>query len=179
MRKFNFQRFFFFIGLIAIWVVSAFFVSSIGGFGSLGGLKGYYSNKDLTPGMTLDVSADEVCVPGYAKSVRNVTETKKKRVYAAYKIEYPQPTGSIETDHWIPLSLGGNNEIENLWPMRAPQFREKDLVEFYLWRQVCKGAMSLSEAQKAIYKWDRVYKDLKNNLGADLSGFTQEEEGNP
>lgn len=57
--------------------------------------------------------------------------------------------------------LGGANVVENLWPEPAdprPGSREKDIVEAYLRRQVCSGAMSLSDAQEAIRKdWYAVY----------------------
>ena len=53
----------------------------------------------------------------------------------------------------IPLELGGDNAIENLWP--EPEgpgdgFRQKDRVEHYLHREVCRGAMTLRDAQRAI-----------------------------
>jgi hypothetical protein len=56
-------------------------------------------------------------------------------------------------DHLIPLELGGDNTIENLWAEAASPksgFHEKDLVENYLHIQVCSGAMTLDEAQKII-----------------------------
>jgi hypothetical protein len=69
----------------------------------------------LTPGDTFDVTAQDVCVPGYAKKVRAVPAWLKRQAYAEYRItEYK--TGDYEVDHLIPLSLGGSNSIRNLWP---------------------------------------------------------------
>jgi hypothetical protein len=69
----------------------------------------------LTPGDTFDVTAEDVCVPGYAKKVRAVPAWLKRQAYAVYGItEYK--TGDYEVDHLIPLSLGGSNSIRNLWP---------------------------------------------------------------
>ena len=69
----------------------------------------------LTPGGTFDVTAQDVCVPGYAKKVRAVPAWLKRQAYAEYRItEYK--TGDYEVDHLIPLSLGGSNSIRNLWP---------------------------------------------------------------
>src|SRR6516164_4056770 len=55
----------------------------------------------LTPGDTFDVTAQDVCVPGYAKKVRAVPAWLKRQAYAEYGItEYK--TGDYEVDHLIP-----------------------------------------------------------------------------
>ena len=69
----------------------------------------------LTPGDTFDVTAQDVCVPGYAKKVRAVPAWLKRQAYAEYEITQYK-TGDYEVDHLIPLSLGGSNSIRNLWP---------------------------------------------------------------
>ena len=38
----------------------------------------------LTPGDTFDVTAQDLCVPGYAKKVRNVPAEMKRAVYQEY-----------------------------------------------------------------------------------------------
>jgi hypothetical protein len=68
----------------------------------------------LTSGDTFDVSAEDVCVPGYAKKVRAVPAWLKRQAYAEYGITQYK-TGDYEVDHLIPLSLGGSNSIRNLW----------------------------------------------------------------
>ena len=67
----------------------------------------------LTPGDTFDVTAQDVCVPGYAKKVRAVPAWLKRQAYAEYGITQYK-TGDYEVDHLIPLSLGGSNSIRNL-----------------------------------------------------------------
>jgi len=69
----------------------------------------------LTPGDTFEVTAQDVCVPGYAKKVRAVPAWLKRQAYAEYGITQYK-TGDYEVDHLIPLSLGGSNSIRNLWP---------------------------------------------------------------
>jgi hypothetical protein len=56
-------------------------------------------------------------------------------------------------DHLISLELGGSNGIANLWPETTeprPGYHEKDRFENYLHDQVCRGAISLSAAQRRI-----------------------------
>ena len=69
----------------------------------------------LTPGDTFDVTAQDVCVPGYAKKVRAVPAWLKRQAYTEYGITQYK-TGNYEVDHLILLSLGGSNSIRNLWP---------------------------------------------------------------
>ena len=47
-----------------------------------------------------------------------------------------------EYDHLIPLSLGGSNDVSNLWPQISDlslvdERNSKDGVELRLWRWVC------------------------------------------
>ncbi len=122
-------------------------------------------DPQCTPGAVfLDATKEQICVSGYTKTVRAVPVSLKKKVYQEYGVLYPQLFGSYEADHFIPLTLGGNNDIANLWPeaaLPAPGFPEKDLVENYLHEQVCLGNMSLSYAQRKIStNWLDVYNNL-------------------
>jgi hypothetical protein len=109
-----------------------------------------YPDPRLTPGDVLPVTAAQVSVPGYSSKVRNVPVAEKRDVYAEYRIAYPQPAGAYECDHFIPLCLGGSNAIANLWPEPSPEFHWKDGLEVYLWNEVRRGHVSLSEAQREI-----------------------------
>ncbi|GEM_PF-642970 len=128
-------------------------------------IKGSLPDSQCTPGAVFpDVTKEQTCVQGYTKTVRSVSVSLKKKVYQEYGVSYPPPFGSYEADHFIPLALGGNNDIANLFPEAAeprPGFREKDLVENYLHEQVCLGNMSLSSAQNKISSnWLEVYNNL-------------------
>jgi hypothetical protein len=139
-----------------------------------------YPNSHLTPGLIEERDANVLCNRS-TKEVRNVPQSEKEAVFKEYNIGYPQPTGAYEVDHFIPLALGGSNDIKNLWPEPAtpvPGFHEKDRVEFYLRNQVCKGRMPLEEAQNKIKTdWLAVYKSM--GFGAIEDTFIQLEEGNP
>ena len=130
-------------------------------------VRGSLPDPQCTPGAVFpNVTKEQVCVHGYTKTVRAVSVSLKKKVYRSYGVAYPPPFGSYEADHFIPLALGGNNDIANLFPESAeprPGFREKDLVESYLYEQVCLGNMSLSFAQKVISaNWLDIYNNFSS-----------------
>ncbi len=122
-----------------------------------------YPDPKLTPGDVIaGVTAQQICTPGYATSVRDVSAAEKRQVYQRYG-EKDIPGGD-EVDHFISLELGGSNLVTNLWPERyspAPGAHEKDKVENYLHEQVCSGAMTLQQAQNAIRSdWYAVYQQI-------------------
>jgi len=135
---------------------------------------------DVIPGVT----PDDVCTPGWAKEHRHVTEEMRGQVYAryGYKFDYCEgpergvPYQPCDVDHLIPLELGGNNTIANLWPQPIsctyrefcavldprPGAAEKDQLENELHHLVCSGKMSLAEAQHCIALdwvacWEKVF----------------------
>jgi hypothetical protein len=112
--------------------------------------RGPLQDPDCTPGAIIDTATtDQICTPGYARTVRNVPTSEKDQVYAEYGIESHSP-GEYEVDHLVSLELGGSNDIANLWPEAAsptPGFHQKDRVENYLHDQVCSGSVPLKQAQ--------------------------------
>lgn len=126
-------------------------------------------DSDCTPGAAMGISKTTVCTTG-TKSRRNVDTAMRRQVYDQYGLSYPQPSGAYEVDHFIPLELGGSNDLTNLWPQPAnpmPGFHQKDCVEDYLHAQVCKvGSMSLAEAQRAIVSdWLTIYTERAKGSG--------------
>jgi hypothetical protein len=103
-----------------------------------------------TPGSTLDVTAAEVCVPGYARSVRDVPQTEREQVLASYGLSSGK---GYELDHLIPLELGGSNRADNLWPEPLAEAHRKDAVENALHQALCSGQISLASAQEQILHW--------------------------
>lgn len=125
-----------------------------------------YPNQVLTPGAILpEVTESQICVSGYSATVRNVSTATKRKVFANYSIGYPPPSGEYEVDHFIPLEIGGSNDITNLWPEPAdpkPGFHQKDVVENYLKRQVCNHTITLQQAQNMIVSdWYSVYLSIQ------------------
>lgn len=126
-----------------------------------------YPNPTLTPGdVFVNATVGEICQPGYTSKVRDVPVSEKRQVYEEYGLSYPQPKGLYEVDHFIPLELGGSNDIKNLFPEAAnpkPGFHEKDIVENYLHERVCSQRMTLEEAQQEIRTdWYKIYKTIPN-----------------
>ena len=112
-------------------------------------------DRRLTPGSVLAASTvPKVCTSGYTRTVRNVPTSTREQVYAAYAIAYPPAAGSYELDHLIPLELGGDNAVTNLWPQPyhrgAGSADVKDHLENHLHALVCSGQVALSDAQQAI-----------------------------
>lgn len=115
--------------------------------------RGALPDADCTPGTIIPTATKEqICVPGYSKTVRSVSAATKQQVFEEYGIATHTP-GEYEVDHLVSLELGGSNDIANLWPESAdppPGFHEKDVVENQLHDQICSGKISLSEAQQQI-----------------------------
>lgn len=119
-------------------------------------------DSKLTPGDIIPTATKEVvCVPGYTKTVRNVPESLKKQVFQEYGID--PKSDKFEVDHLISLELGGSNDIKNLWPQSYTtdplNAHSKDKLEDHLHSLVCKGVITLTEAQKEIATdWVFAYK---------------------
>jgi hypothetical protein len=128
----------------------------------------YLPNPTLTPGDVLDVTKDDVCVPGYSQKVRNVPESVKKQVYAEYGITSHQP-GEYEVDHLISLELGGSNSVKNLWPESYKgewNAHVKDKLENKLHQKVCDGSLDLSMARHEIAtNWIAAYQKYLGQPG--------------
>ena len=105
-------------------------------------------NRSLTPGIALNVSASQICVPGYSTAARDVSAAEKTLVYARYRVTWVPY--QHEVDHLISLELGGSNAIGNLWPEPyAGRWgaRTKDALENRMHDLVCAGQLPLPSAQ--------------------------------
>lgn len=115
------------------------------------------------PRVTQDNIQTTICQSGYSATVRpstsvtNPIKTERMTAYGATgtKADY-------ELDHLISLELGGAPaDPKNLWPepyAGSEGARVKDKVENQLHALVCRGVVSLTEAQQAIAKdWKQAY----------------------
>jgi hypothetical protein len=111
-----------------------------------------------TPGATNpELTRDVLCAPGFTtRPYRRVTEGQRRSAYARYGIG-ARASGEYEVDHLVAIEDGGANDDANLWPEPGPGYRQKDLVETYVHRQVCAGALDLADAQQRLAAdWTRL-----------------------
>jgi hypothetical protein len=102
----------------------------------------------------------------YSKAARRTPTATKERSFQEYGLSDPHDGGkSYEVDHRVPLSLGGRDDIRNLWPEtrdRSVQWNAwvKDRLEFKIYNMVChptggQAAMHVQDAQ-AVFLGDWV-----------------------
>jgi hypothetical protein len=138
--------------------------------------RGSLPDPACTPGDILpQATTQQVCTSGYASAERNVSSSLKRQVYAEYGITQRIP-GQYEVDHLVNLSIGGSNDLANLWPQPAtpvPGYKEKNRVEVYLQNQVCSGKMPMREAQIEIAtNWVAVYNRMPKLFSHEARPFS-------
>lgn len=94
---------------------------------------------DIVPGIMLSWVCNKWC-DSTPPSIQIIT-----KVYKSYGIQISDKSYSI--NKLVPASLGGSNDIKNLWPIKATDLYSKKKVEKDLFRCVCNGLMPLKEAQ--------------------------------
>ncbi len=86
---------------------------------------------------------------------RNVTEQMKATVAAHYGIARSD-WGNYEFDHLIPLAIGGDSSIDNLWPQphgNPDGSQGKDRLEDQLYHEMDAGSITQAAAVQQIYAW--------------------------
>ena len=119
----------------------------------------------LVPGvLNADVTqaniGSTVCVHGWTATIRppveytNALKVEQMRTYGE-----TGPPSQYQEDHLISLELGGDpTDPGNLWPEPYPRAADVDQIENELNAQVCRGRLSLRDAQ-------RKESELKHNQG--------------
>jgi hypothetical protein len=160
------------IALIVVWIVSHRPTAPVQPPAPSGEAE---PDRALTPGVVDPGATDaNICahdwgpgappVPGggdltYSKAARHTSSRLKDAVFAEYNLANPHDGGhSYEVDHRVPLSLGGADVRENLWPesRRGDGLNAwtKDRLEYHLYRMVCHpepgvARLPLAQAQAA------------------------------
>jgi hypothetical protein len=113
-----------------------------------------------TPGATAKVKMEQVCAPDFAKSIKPASNWQRTEALERYGF---RPDGfSGELDHLVPMSLGGSNDPDNLWPFHANgafTLEAKQALASKLQGMVCARKLSLKDAQDAFRKdWTLSYR---------------------
>ncbi len=119
-------------------------------------------NRQLTPGATRFVSAQELCATEYSDDASDVLPEIKEQVLKQYGLAGHLPT-NYELDYLISPQLGGTEDASNLWPEPAAattwNVKTKDALENRLRQMVCRGNLSLDTAQRDLATdWVSAYK---------------------
>ena len=86
---------------------------------------------------------------------RNVTQQMKLTISQHYGVPQTDWSG-YEFDHLIPLALGGDSSIDNLWPQPHGDpdgSNGKDKLEYQLYIQIRDGTITQAAAVQQIYDW--------------------------
>jgi hypothetical protein len=121
-----------------------------------------HPDPTCTPGavqsdITQTSIASTICRRGWTATVR-APEAETGTLKKAAMLAYGQPAAAsptTELDHFVPLELGGANDVHNLWPEPSDDpghgtSNTKDSVEIALNHAVCSGRVPLAAAQHAI-----------------------------
>lgn len=120
--------------------------------------RGQLPDPACTPGSVGTIDARLVCVPRFEATRRpgtRYTDPAKIAAMLAYRMPIADKPRT-EYDHLVPLSLGGSNDVSNLWPQISDlslvdERNSKDGVEVRLWKAVCRDrTVGLVAAQEAM-----------------------------
>jgi len=109
----------------------------------------------INPNVTQDNIQKTICVSGWTKTIRpTVSYTNKLKAQQMKDLGLTGNPRDYEEDHLISLELGGHpSDPKNLWPQAWNGdwgAHKKDVIETKLKTLVCKGTITLKEAQDAI-----------------------------
>ena len=120
-------------------------------------------NSEMTPGSLCQFSNTKRYPEGITYCERNVETQLKKEIIKKYDevlgFEIRQMNrADFKIDHFIPLSIGGSNNQDNLWPQHKSVFTVTDPLEHELAAKISSARITQAEAV-------RVIREAKNNLG--------------
>ncbi len=102
-------------------------------------------NPEVTVGDFCDPSDQDFIGYRYEEKIpfceRNVSRHRKDQAYRAYGIS-ENCRREYTVDHFVPLSMGGSNAIENLWPEHKNVKATRQNLEQELYEKLARGEMS-------------------------------------
>lgn len=114
-------------------------------------------DSSLTPGKLCSPSDPDFQEYRYDSHMpycsRSVTESEKSQVAQDYGGIPKSDWSQYEFDHFIPLSIGGTDEKENIWPQPIDEAHEKDKCEDKAYLALKDGKVTQDQAVQAMYDW--------------------------
>lgn len=112
-------------------------------------------NPTLTPGAICEGSDVHRYPENIVYCDRNVDSKLKNAVILQYDQELgfhirQMNRGDFKIDHFIPLSIGGANSKENLWPQHKSVYTITDPLEQLLFDRIKEGRIKQAEAIRVI-----------------------------
>lgn len=130
----------------------------------------YFENSNKFPTQPdLVMTPGKLCTHGvkrYAQQItyceRDVDSSTKRQIIADYdrKLGYQirsMNRNDFKIDHFIPLSIGGSNDVANLWPQHKSVYEYSDRLESHVANLMTENKIKQAEAI-------RVIKECKLNL---------------
>lgn len=122
-------------------------------------------NPSMTTGEICHTKDPDFSTLRYAQRMpyceRNVSSATKREIYESYHI--PVECRRYYTiDHFIPLSIGGNNSKKNLWPEHKLLKKSRQSLETHLYREVSSNRMSQAEAIKTVI-YEKLHPSVRPN----------------
>jgi hypothetical protein len=125
-------------------------------------------NSLYTPGAAAKADVKQLCAAQVDASAKPVSARQKAETLERYGIRPEGFSGTLE--HLVPVSLGGSNDPDNLYPFHAQgeyTLQAKEQLAAKLRELVCDGKVSLKQAQDAFKKdWTKSYKQYMGGLNA-------------
>ena len=125
-------------------------------------------NTYYTPGAAAKVDVKQLCAAQFDSSIKPVSNRQKAEALERYGIRPEGFSGTLE--HLVPVSLGGSNDPDNLFPFHAQgeyTLQAKEQLAAKLHDLVCDGKLSLRQAQDAFKKdWTKSYKQYFGAMNA-------------
>ena len=116
-------------------------------------------DTSFTPGRLCTAADSDFKEYRYSEHIpycnRHVTQQMKQEVAAHYGVpqsDWPK----YEFDHLVPLGIGGNSHVENLWPQprgNPDGSDDKDKLEDLLFHQMQAGSIKQADAVSQIWAW--------------------------
>ena len=125
-------------------------------------------NNMYTPGKADKVDVKQLCAETFETSVKPMADWQKNTTLERYGVRPESFSGDLE--HLVPVSLGGTNDPENLYPFHAQgeyTLEAKQRLAAKIHELVCDGKMSLKQAQDIFKKdWTKGYKQYVGAMNA-------------